>query len=856
MNIEELFRSQFGPESARELGQVLGLEAQQASRLLDRAVRSQLEALAQHAKSDSGRAQVLDAIANLPRFRDVRQALTEQGGAASLQLAGELLSPALLGHDQADQAGQLSRVEGAPQPAIAALMNMSLPLLLSFIGQAGVNEGSIVGIMSTIRAGGVRPRAAGGSYVARAAAANAPQFVDGGQPAAGETKKSADAAPGAAAHMPSVPEQDQMAQAAPAAPQPEPELAQDTDYSKSSVVSALLDGAHVPAPGAVAPSAPAGVPAASLKENPYRPEESAQAAPPQPEPELAQDTDYSKSSVVSALLDGAEVTETAATPAAHPQPAQAQPVQPRPTPPQVAQVEQAHPEAARPQDSGVQAVPAQAAPKPAPEAQAPVTRPTLSKPSPSAASPEALAAAAAAAGVGAGAVRPVAVQPRPQAQPQAQAQGQAPTPPKPQPAGGSPWKSAPPVVIGGQASPTAARAPQAVPVQPQVAGAGAAPDQPVGGSLTADSLSAHFREQFSAEGIGALAEAAGFSRRDAGRAVQGTSAVLLSALAQKGRDQAGAAELLELSQDFGRVVADDGHLNTGLLGNRAELGALEVRGLSVLSRLLDNPGQVGGRLGTALGTSGEQAGRLLALLTPFALGLLGSRARAGNLDAAGLSRVLGGLDAARLQGLLPEGLGTLKSLLGMQLYGAAPKERATLLETKQAKAAPAVPETVVADRPAAPVQPMTPEPPRTVTPPPAPPERRGGFPWWLLLPLLAGLIWYFTQQRPEQPLPAPTPTEQTGAPTTPAAAPATGTFAVTEPAAGSTVTASGFSLSGTATPNASYRLLQGGTEVGTFTADAEGRWTADVAGAPAGEYTYSVQGEDGTEVASFPLTLE
>ncbi|ADY25255.1 hypothetical protein Deipr_0079 [Deinococcus proteolyticus MRP] len=807
MNIEELFRSRFGPESARELGQVLGLESEQAARLLDRAVRSQLEAVAQQAKSEAGRAQVLDAIANLPRFRDVSHALTEQGGAASLQLAGELLSPALLGHDQTDLAGQLSRVEGAPQPSITALMNMSLPLLLSFIGQAGVNGGNITQVMSTIRASGVRPRSAGGSYVSRAAAANAPQFVDGGQgQAAGEIKKSPE--PASAPAPTPVSGQAPAAQAE--AGQPEPELAQDTDYSKSSVVSALLDGAEVPEPGAVQRESQPQAPAASLKENPYRSEEEAQDAAPQPEPELAQDTDYSKSSVVSALLDGAEA------PAAAAQPAQPQADKPQPTAPQPGATQSSAAQATQPQ-----AVPAQTQPAP--------SSPASSSP---AASPAALAAAAAAAGVGAGAVRPAA----PQAQP-----------------AGSPWKSAQPVVIGAQPSVTAARAAQpsaAAAATPTLASA-SGQDLP----LTADSLVSYFREQFSAQDVGALAEAAGFGRRDAGRAVQGTAAVLLSALAQKGRDQSGAAELLALSGDFGRV-AEGEQLNTALLGNRAELGALEVRGLSVLDRLLDNPGQVGGRLGTALGTSGEQAGRLLALLTPFVLGLLGSRARGAGLDAAGLSRVLGGLDAGRLESLLPEDLGVLKSLLGTQLFGAAPRERATLLETKQAKAAPvpvAAPagETVVAAQPA-PVQPMTPEPPHPVAP--AQPERRGGFPWWLLLLLLAGLAWYLTQNRSEQPLPAPT--EQTQIQTAPATTPTTGTFTVTEPAAGSSVAASGFTLSGTAEPSASYRLLQDGTEVGTFTSDADGRWSADVAAAPAGEHTYSVQTEGGAEVISLPLTLE
>ncbi|GHG02211.1 hypothetical protein GCM10017783_13110 [Deinococcus piscis] len=872
MNIEELFRSRFGPESARELGQALGLEPELTARLLDRAVRSQLETVAQHAKSDAGRTQVLDAIANLPQFRGVSHALTEQGGAASLQLAGELLSPSLLGDDQTDLAGQLSRVEGAPQSSIMALMNMSLPLLLSFIGQAGVNEHTITGVMSTIRASGVRPRAAGGSYVSRAAGVNAPHFVDGGQAPAGETKKSAEAeAPAApkvtAGGVPAVPpSQVQTPEGQKSEPQqlklqqPEPELAQDTDYSKSSVVSALLDGAEVPEPGAVQRPAHPVAPTAPVKENPYRSQEAEQAEAPQADPELAQDTDYSKSSVVSALLDGAEVASPASVPPAPVPPAQAQaPQVPQTpatkvpaTPPAAPVVGSVEVRASATDSQRPQADKPQQAQQDAPSQPTSPTPPQAATGGPS---PEALAAAAAAAGIGAGVVRP----------PTAQAQ----------PPAGSPWKSPQPVVVGAQPSATAVR--PAAPVA-----ASAVPAAPV---ISADSLAAAFRQQFSAEGLGALGEAAGFGRRDAGRAVQGTAAVLLSALAQKGRDEKGAAELLSLSSEYDRVTEGDG-LNTALLGNRAELGALEVRGLSVLPRLLDNPSQVGGRLGTALGTSGEQAGRLLALLTPFVLGLLGNRARAGQLDAAGLSRVLGGLDAGRLESLLPEGLGVLKSLLGTQLFGAAPKERATLLETKQAKAAPApgtpVTETAVSGKPAAPVQPLTPEPPRPVAPPPAP-ERRGGFPWWLLLlPLLAGLAWYFTQDRTEQPLPAPVTqtettqtiseaatTETTGTTetvTTDAAAPVTepaasavaasDTVVVTAPAAGEVVPDTGFTMSGTGQPDTTYQLLEDGVSVGTFSADAAGAWTADVAAPAVGEHIYSVQDDTGTEVLSVPVTVE
>lgn len=956
MNIEELFRNQFGPESARQLAQELGLDPEQAARLLDRIVRSQLETVAQQAKSDAGRAQVLDAITKLPRFRNVEHALTEQGGAASLQLAGEILGPTLLGGGQDDMAGQLSRVEGAPMQSITRLMNMSLPLLLSFIGQAGVNASTITQIMSTIRGLDLRPRAAAGSYVSRAAAAaaNAPQFVDGGQTPVGETKKSAEvpsagtpATGTAEVDVPKVdaakaedpkPAETKPAETKPVAtkpvetkptqapatpttaPEQTPELVKDTDYSKDSVVSALLDGAEVPAPDAVV-SGTQPQPVVQTKENPYRSEDAEVAVSEQAsktEVELVEDTDYSKDSVVSALLGNAE--------------------------------EPASPSAV----SASVASSAQPDFKPEPGAED-LTKPDLSKSEPIAEpvkagdgdveaeagmpAPAALAAAAAAAGIGAGAVRGV------------DAGAQAGQVQQPQQPAGSPWKSAKPIVTGGQTSQAkpAASGPRAVPVTPAspvtatpvtpiappkpatagaqasaaakaaavgAAAAGATTAGMATGALSVDGLLDTFREQFSAPAVSALAESVGFAPHDSAKAVQGTTAVLLAALSQKGRDEAGAADILKLGDDFGRV-SDAGRLNTSLLGNRAELGALEVRGLSVLDRVLDNPSQVGGRLGTALGTSGEQAGRLLALMTPFVLGLLGSRARAAGTAPAALSSLLSGLNPTRLQELLPEGLGSLGALLSLPLFGGPAKERATLLETKQAKAGaaaaaattvaakPAVTEKVVLDeKPAAPVH----EPERHLTAAPAEPERKGGFPWWLLLlPLLAGLAWYFSQDR-EEPIPAPTTvssattsetstvsasesgatsapgtesTEASAADTTSAttttstttttqsvasAASANavtdasgavaGAVAVTSPAAGETVPDTGFTMSGTGAPDTTYQLLEDGVSVGTFASDAGGAWQADVAAPAAGDHVYSVQDDAGTEVLSVPVTVE
>ncbi len=820
MNIEELFRSQFGPESARQLAQVLGLDEDTAAWLLDRVVRSQTEAVAQTARSDAGRANILDAIANLPQFRDVAQALTEQGGADSLQLAGELLSQPLLGDDQRDLAGQLSRVEGVPQASIQRLMNMSLPLLISFLGQAGVNARTVTQTMATIRGLDLRPRAASGSYVSRAAAAgplaNAPQFTDKGpdksqergQAPAGEIKKSE----------------------APSA------------HSNTEPVSLAQPQPAAPAQAALTPAA-----SSTAERGAQAPQPQIQTQPPAShQPEMAQDTAYSKDSVVTALLE--EVA---------PEPVKPEPVKPEPVQPA--------PKEAKPEKRGGSAA--------------------------------ALAAAAAAAGVGAGAVQPAAPQAAAPARP-----------------AGSPWKSATPVVMGSQpsqarpsaappagpravpveAKPAAPHGPQAVPVAPvQPQPVQAQPPQvqaaPTAGTqaldtesldtegLDTEGLLSFFREQFAAPQAGALARAVGFAEGDAAPAVQGTAAVLLSALSQKGRTPEGAAELLTLGRDFERAATPDGGLNAALLSSPAELGAMEVRGLSVLDRIFDHPSQVSGRLGTALGTSGDQAGRLLALLTPFVLGLLGRRAAGTGADAEALSHALSGINAASLEGLLPAQLGPLKALLGQQLHGAPPKERATLLETKQAKAGAAAPATSAAE----PLQPMTPEPPRPAAPAQPQPDGHISFPWWLLALLaLAGIGWYlYEHSRPADPVQTP-PAQTEPAQSTPAtdspdstdstvpaapgnaegtAAPSSaaenGTYTITAPAAGEPITTAGFTVRGKAQPDTDYDLLEDGVPSSSFHSGADGSWEAEVKPSGAGEHTYSLKDSSGTELVSQTFTV-
>lgn len=521
-----------------------------------------------------------------------------------------------------------------------------------------------------------------------------------------------------------------------------------------------------------------------------------------------------------------------------------------------------------------------------------------------------------------------------------------------------------------------------------IGAAPAAGEPPVSGAAlpaadltTPGGLLAALRAPFEGQAAEQVGRAAGLSGGNAGRMVLGALPLVLSALVNKGRTEAGAAEVLKMSQPFDRLVGTDGRLDPALLGDSAEMARVEGQGRGLLGGLFSNVDALTGRLGTALGGSGAGAGRLLAVLTPLVLGVLGQRARSAGTGPQALSGLLGGM-AELLPGLIPSGMGGLAGLLGAGTMTAAPPASSPATTTT---VTPSIPEPVVTQgapvtsAPAAPA-PVTPAP-RAVPPPPPPPvttsavtttERRRGFPWWLgLIPLLliGGCLWNqnrtqttttattttttdaggiivsnpesgsnlppeaFTMSGTAAPnmnlviqdegqevaqatadasgnwtaeIPAPTPGEHTysiiggenarsefkvnitdaagttdtdaaGATTDPATGtdgaatdstdtgtttePATGstdaagTFAVNEPASGAEVPGTGFNLTGTGEAGQTYELLEDGTSVGTFTVAEDGTWSADVAAPSEGDKTYTIRSEDGTEVASLPVTV-
>ncbi|WP_295820542.1 DUF937 domain-containing protein [uncultured Deinococcus sp.] len=422
---------------------------------------------------------------------------------------------------------------------------------------------------------------------------------------------------------------------------------------------------------------------------------------------------------------------------------------------------------------------------------------------------------------------------------------------------------------------------------------------PDAGPLSADGLLAFVRGQFSGPAAEKIGAAAGFGGSTASRATQAALPLILGALVSKART--GGGDILGMARPFAGLSDDGGHLNLQALNDPAELGRVEGQGRGLLGSLFGNVDELTGRLGTALGGSGSNAGRLLALLTPLVLSVLGGRARAGNLDAGGLGGLLGGL-GGQLSGLLPAGLGSLGALLGAGGLAAASAGGAVPAAPVVAPA-PVSLGTSGASRPAGAVPPAAP----TVTPmaaTPAAPARRGGFPLWLL-PLLAVLLlggcWLLNRQpaagntatgaaNPATGTTDATGTDATGTATgstdtagtdttgtdasgadttgtdttsgtetagaaDPAASGTAGGFAISEPAADATLPAGGFTMRGTGTAGETLQILEDGTSLGNVTVGEDGTWSLEVPSPVAGAHTYSVQGANGTELGTLAATI-
>lgn len=121
----------FENNGAALLGQAVGLDAETTQRALKQGLPMQLQALAEHANTRLGDHQISEAIAAMPPFPSVMEALSMGRGASDLERAGETLAPTLLRDAQGSVPVHVGGVTGADRTALERLFHMTLPLILS-----------------------------------------------------------------------------------------------------------------------------------------------------------------------------------------------------------------------------------------------------------------------------------------------------------------------------------------------------------------------------------------------------------------------------------------------------------------------------------------------------------------------------------------------------------------------------------------------------------------------------------------------------------------------------------------------------------------------------------------------------
>lgn len=370
------------------------------------------------------------------------------------------------------------------------------------------------------------------------------------------------------------------------------------------------------------------------------------------------------------------------------------------------------------------------------------------------------------------------------------------------------------------------------------------------GGLNAASLIDLLKGQFGGAAGERIGTAAGFGGSAAGRAAMAALPLLLNGIANKGRTEAGAHDVMSLAQGFSGLTDASGNLNLNFLNDNAETTRIEGQGRGLLGSLFGNVDEITGRLGSALGGSGSNAGRLLSLMAPLVLSLLGSRAKAANMNASGFSGLLGGL-GSHLTGLLPAGLTGLGALLGGGAAASTVSTGTVPVTTGKVTTTPVTPATP-APRPAA-----TTTTTHTATAP-VTTEKRGGFPWWLIplaLLLLLGGCWLTRPKDTATTTTTTTTTTDTSTTDTTTTPVSDGTFTITEPAADATLASGGFTMKGTGKPGDSIQLFEDGTSLGNVTVGDDGNWSFDVPSPAAGAHTYAAKGADGTELGTVAATI-
>jgi hypothetical protein len=155
----------------------------------------------------------------------------------------------------------------------------------------------------------------------------------------------------------------------------------------------------------------------------------------------------------------------------------------------------------------------------------------------------------------------------------------------------------------------------------------------------------------------AISSVVGLSQDQTGRATTAAVPTLLAGLTHLSSTPQGAEQL-------SRAVSQQ---DTGLLDNLQDMissqgAGLADQGSGVLGSLLGGGtvSKLSGVLSRFTGVGESATGRLMGLLTPVILGVLGKHQRSQGLDASGLANLLSG-QKDHLRAALPAGLGTMLS---------------------------------------------------------------------------------------------------------------------------------------------------------------------------------------------------
>ena len=151
MDILELFKSQLSGLVMERLGSAVGLDAAQAQSIGQAVLPAQVAALREKASTQAGAQQLLDLAAQLPA-EGTQEPLGTPAGLEQVRQSGTALLPQLLGSGMDEQLSQVAAQTGASRSGVQAMMQMTLPLMLSVVGQQasklGLDAGSLGSLFS------------------------------------------------------------------------------------------------------------------------------------------------------------------------------------------------------------------------------------------------------------------------------------------------------------------------------------------------------------------------------------------------------------------------------------------------------------------------------------------------------------------------------------------------------------------------------------------------------------------------------------------------------------------------------------------------------------------------------------